>query len=285
MADTRYNKSDAKRAADSDMSRIEKREARLRASFEAQGGMRGETMRGILAYFTEYRITPRPHLFLLLIERIQELHLLSLPEHRYGVAGGIAAVLFLHPEHEDEWRRQARTAVETAMRLAPPATDAEITRPEHASYLWMQWAVAGDDAAWLRVLRLAQRVDAVGEYTRLLMIAHRSMPEVHEAIEELQSASVPGIQVSWQMLKGTQPPVEQVHELGQLLTRRHDNARAIVFVGWVPVAVPTFLVVTPNGDAPLGCPTTWHGQPVVVRAATPGEMSQYRALLSAKEDV
>ncbi len=282
-----------KRLLDGDISRIEKREARLRASFEAQGGLGGETMRAVIAYFTEYRTKPRPHLFLTVIERVRELNLLKLPEHRYGTAGGLAAVFRLHPEHEDEWKAAEGPLLANAELLAPPLSDEVIERPFHVDYLWMNWLVTADQAAWERVYRLAHRTDEVGVHARLVLHAHQTMPEVQAAVEQIRSQTMPGKALQ-QAMKAGEVPMAQVNALGKHLLTFRGNAHLVVLVGWEPAELATpandtphgsrYLVITPDGSRPPGCPDVWEGEPVVVRCATLPEMLQHQALIDASED-
>ncbi len=266
-----------------DISRIEKREDRLRSSFEAQGGMSGETMQAILAFFTEYPKRPRPHLFLLVIERIKELHLLSLPEHRYGVAGAIAAVYRLHPEHEDAWKKAEGQVLEVAENLAPPFSDEEIERPTHVDYLWMTWLVTADDGAWQRVYRLAHRTDEVGVHARMILHVNQTLPQVQAALEQLRLRGAVGVQVFGG--KGEQaPPVADVQALAQMLVEVPSNRKLVVLVGWMLTPAPAFQVVTPDGTKPSNCPDTWKGCPVLLRAATADEMRQHQILSLTEDD-
>lgn len=269
---------------DVDISRIEKREGRLRSSFEAQGGMSGETMQAILAFFTEYPKRPRPHLFLLVIERIKEMHLLSLPEHRYGVAGAMAAVYHLHPEHEDAWKNAEGQVLEVAENLAPPFTDEEIERPTHVDYLWMTWLVTADDAAWQRVYRLAHRTDEVGVHARTILHVNQTLPQVQAALEQLRLRGAAGVQVVGG--KGEQaPPVADVQALAQLLVEVPSNRKKVVLVGWMLTPTPAFQVVTPDGTKPSNCPDTWKGLPVLLREATADEMRQHQILSLTEDDL
>lgn len=262
--------------------RIERREARLRASFEAQGGMTGETMGGIISFFNEYRTTPRPHLLLTVIERASELHLFTLPEHRYGVAGGIMAVYDLNEEKQEEWKSASRSIIESCVRMAPPSLDEEVVRPAHAEYLWMYWLVSGDGSTWERITRIAKRVDSVGMRLRTIL-SEQQLPEVQQLVSKLREQMFGDIQVRSRI--ASEQPQAQVRSLGQMLLQYASNARRIVLVGWIEgEGNPTFLVVTPDGTPPEGLLPLWHNKPVVVRAATADELDHFNTLSGVFED-
>lgn len=273
------------RTSDLAMRRIERREARLRASFEAQGGMSGEVMGGIISFFNEYRQTPRPHLLMTVLDRAVELHLLTLPEHRYGVAGGITAVFHQGSEQQQEdWKRANGKLLDSCGLMAPPLMDDEVVRPAHGEYLWMYWLVSADASTWVRIQRIASRQDAVGRRLREILNQNQRIPEVEQLVSKLREQFFGDIQV--RNRTASEQPQARVRALGQMLLQYPSNARRIVLVGWVEgEGKPTFLVVTPDGSYPEGLLGTWHGLPVTVRSATPDELAHYNLLAIVSEDV
>jgi hypothetical protein len=181
------------RAKDGDMSKIDAREARLRADFESMGGITGVKMRGILWLINSWYKKARPDLVHNFLFQINALHLMSLPEHRHGVAGAVVAIISSLPKREQAAYRgmpvnelpfikdpvvadageetpadgvpivtsgKARSnapfkaLIDSAYRLAIPVEDVLDLRPGHVDFLWMQWLVSRDDVLLNRLVRL-----------------------------------------------------------------------------------------------------------------------------------
>ncbi len=310
-------KSPPKPDPDRELRRAEKREQDIRAALAKVGGVTGPVMSAILRFFGRYAENPRPELFLQVIQSVANLQLMALPEHRNGLAGAIAAVVMLHPEHQDAWRQgkvglimdgpvDAHTCsrlakvIEAAEAIAPPLSDEEVTKPGHIEYLWMTWIVAREEAVLQRVIRMAHRHDAVGESALQLLHAHGTMPEVQNQLMQVLQARLRGIP----HYKGAPPnvPVEDVRALQAMLvaqaaeqvgtgTGTGAGARGgpahprkhLVLIGWLPGETGGFLVVTTDGKKPAGYVETWRQRKVVVRKAKPAEMQAHRALIDAQE--
>lgn len=274
---------------ETDLRRAERREAEARTHFEACGGPGGEVMQALSRFFALYAHKPRPDLFIDTLARIDELRIMQLPEHRYGVAGAIAAIFSLHPEHQDGWRAEVQKRPQlskilaSAERLAPPLTDETIKSPGAVDYLWMNWLITRDNAALRRVFKLAHRLDPVGEAALAMLHLHAEMPEVQvELMGTLQKRQQSALPYATTIPQNV--PVQDVTALRQLVASTALAIRQVVLVGWLPGDDGGFLVVTVDGRRPSNCPTQWRQRPVKVRKANPEELRAHQELLARAED-
>jgi hypothetical protein len=286
-----------------DLRKAEAKEREIRARLDSQGGITSPIMLSIFRYFHIYAQTPRPDLFDSVLQRIDELGLMSLPEHRHSLAGALAAVVAQHADKADVWR--LHRLVQTAERLTPPPSDEEVSRPGQAEWLWMSWVVTREAAVLQRVVRLANRDDSVGETAVTLLDAHAHMPEVQAALVALlakRQAAVmapfrhaPPSGVGAGLVKVPDEVRAQVTALREHVTQDPAARRSVVLVGWVPPAAAptptaaTYLIVTTDGLPPIGAPLTWppgvpDPLPVVVRKATPQQLAAHRQLHDAAEE-
>ncbi len=296
-------------SADVDLRRAEKREGVIRARLAKIGGITGSTMRAVSRFFCRYAETPRPDLFPFVLDKIQHLQIMALPEHRNGVGGAIAAVVSLHPEHQDAWRKAHTRLIESAERLSPPYIDEEVSRAGQTEYIWMLWLVTRDQSALQRIIRLAHRHDSVGEAALSLLHVHAMMPEVASVLVETltarQARAMPHFQVP-----ATDVPIEDIRSLKDAIVT--PTTQQVVLVGWLmgnpdaPEPKPKkarrkkslsslvteagniartggFLIITVDGSTPPGCPLSWKGKPVVVRKARPEELRAHKAMHDAAE--
>ena len=283
-----------------DLRKAEAKEREIRARLDEQGGITSPVMLSIFRYFHTYAQTPRPDLFDSVLQRIDELSLMSLPEHRHSLAGALASVVAQHADQPDlQMRWRQHRLVQTAERLTPPIADEEVTRPGQAEWLWMSWVVTRDDPVLQRVVRLANREDSVGETAVTLLDAHAHMPEIQAVLVALLQRRQAQVMAPF---RHVQPPglVKISDEIRAQVTalREHVTAdpavkRSVVLVGWVPPgggpAPATFLIVTTDGLPPIGSPLAWppgaaDALPVVVRKATPQQMAAHRQLHDAAEE-
>ncbi len=286
------------KAADLELRRAEKREGLIRAALAKAGGVASPTMQAISRFFCRYAELPRPDLFLDTLAHIQRLQIMSLPEHRNGVGGAIAAVVSLHPEYQDEWRGKHKALIDSAERLAPPFVDEEISRPGQTEYIWMLWVVTRDAAALQRIVRLAHRLDSVGEAALSVLHRHAAYPEVSailfQTLAARQARAVPRQQAS-----PMSAAVLAVRELRAHLTEAAGGRdRNLVLVAWLKAEskplkklkkgevppVGSFVIATITGAIPMACPTQWKGYPVSVRKAKPDEVRTHKALIDAAEE-
>jgi hypothetical protein len=267
--------SKAKKPAPEVVLKSDKREAEARARFQAIGGLGNTKVQAISLFFSTYHQDPQPGRLIEVARVIDACGLMLLPEHRNGVAGGLAGVLGI-PEHEPD-----DPLLRAALRLAPPEQDEQVTRAGQVEYLWMHWIVTRRPAERERIIRLAHRQDAVGEQALAFLRIHAEMPEVaralHAALSRRQQA------VSTAIPPGV--PVEDVHALKEhLLAASPLNFSQILFVAWLPGDEGGFVVTTQNGASPIGCPKAWRQRQVLVKKAQPQELAAYRALLDAAEE-
>ncbi len=291
---------------EADLRKAEKREADIRVALAEAGGVSGPTMRAISRYFGRYSARPYPELFMQVLEHVQRLQIMALPEHRNGVGGAIAAVVSLHPEYQDAWRATYPKLIESADRLSPPIIDEEISRPGQTEYLWMLWVVTRDQSALQRIVRLAHRHDSVGEAALTILHAHATMPEVQAVLLQTLAARQARMIPHFALASSTDVPIEDIRSLKDMVTMHVANLKKVVLVGWL-VGLPEapkpkrrrgtkpqleasanastggFLMVTIDGATPQGCPPSWKGKPVVVRKAKPEEMRAHRAMRDAAE--
>lgn len=287
-----FSKSSRDREREADMSKIEARERKMRATFEASGGVEGEHMVALVRLFQEYHDTPRPESIMDALARIHELNLMSLPEHRHAIAGALRGVMDTIPHGPAQadgdttsalvrsWKEAYRAIMESVTRLIPPDDNHQITRPGQIDYLGMRWLVTRNRLLLERVCLLALRNDEVGQHTLQFLQAYQGMPEVREASLALLLAST-----------GASPIVgdggakrQQVDLLVRYLLDMPGNREQLVYVGWIPTQdlVPaTFVVATLDGARPKHCPQTWQEQPVTVRKATPAELIAHHKLAAA----
>lgn len=253
--------------------KAERREEEIRERFAAQGGLMGPVMQAILRYFHTYATKPRPDLFMSTLGRVSELGLMQLSEHRHSLAGAIAAVVALHPEHQDAWRKGIDRAhpdlvthtasggyadlariVGAAERLSPPITDEEISRTGETEYLWMTWVVTRDMPVLQRLVRLASRQDRVGESALALLYAHAHLPEVtavlSETLQRRQSGSLPSP-------RGIVPTaaLEAIAGLKQAVAADPFVRRRVVLVGWLPDPAPVSIKGASSAPNRSGAPT------------------------------
>ena len=309
------------RAKDGDMSKIDAREHRHRAEFEAAGGIHGTKMRGILWLINAWHTRPRPDLVENFLKAIELLHLMALPEHRHGVAGAIVAMIGSLPKREQAAYRgmsmnelnptaaldageltpeggvptgKAPFAplINSAHKLAIPVDDVLDLRPGHIDFLWMQWLVSRDDMLLNRLVRLTTGHPNLEVRTQgtILLRAHVHLPPVADrlrAVQALLGATVNRIPPN--------VPKAEVDELGAFLVKggvltpgtapvQGVGLNTIILVGWRPGEDGGFFVVTPDGERPPNCPDKWKQRPLTVEKATAEQMEQHRAVLSARDE-
>ncbi len=292
---------------DSELRKAEKREATIRLALASDGGVAGPTMRAISRFFGRYAVKPHPDLFTDVLDHIERLQIMLLPEHRHSLGGAIAAVVSLHPEYQDAWRAAYPKLIKSAELLTPPIVDEEISRAGQTEYLWMLWVVTRDHSGLQRIVRLAHRHDTVGEAALSILHAHATMPEVQAVLMQTLAARHARMIPHF----ATAPidvPIEDIRSLRDSVTAHVANLKKVVLVGWL-VGLPDapkpksrrgkkplapsesgdgartggFLMVTVDGSTPPGCPISWKGKPVIVRKARPEELRAHRALREAAE--
>lgn len=305
-------KSAKDRTKDGDMSKIDAREAKIRAEFEALGGTQGVKMRGILWLINAWHAKARPDLVVNFLTCIDALHLMSLPEHRHGVAGAIVAVISSLPKREQAaYRAMAvgelnptaaadageltpeqgvpvsggkrapfKILIDSAYKLAIPVDDVLDLRPGHIDFLWMQWLVSRDDALLNRLVRLTTGHPSVEvrQQGTILLRAHVHLQPVADrlrAVQALLGATVNRIPPN--------VPKADVDALGAHLVKTAGLA-TIILVGWRAGEEGGFFVVTPDGERPPNCPDKWMQRPLTVEKATAEQMEQHRAVLSARDE-
>ena len=281
------------RAKDSDMSKIDAREAKYRAEFEKQGGATGTKMSGILWLLNTWHTKRRPDLVDVFLEKVTALQLMALPEHRHGVAGGIVAIISSLTKREQVSYRGVnehgvvipgkypfKALVDSAHKLSIPSEDVLDLRPGHIDFLWSQWLVLRQDALLNRLVRLAtSHVNAeVRQEGTVLLRAHVHLPEIAERLRALQTMLSPN--------QGRIPahvPRADVDALGEFLVKG-AGLHPIVLVGWQDGEDGGFFVVTPDGKAPPNMPEKWAQRTVRVMKATDAQMEAHRATMAAREE-
>ena len=111
---------------------------------------------------------------------------MHLPEHRFGIAGGVAAVASLNPDLLPHWKedKAVATLLESASRLSPPLVDLSVSTIGHVEYLWLWWLVTRDEATLSRVIRLSHSQGEVAHMAQALLINHVNIPRINEVLEK-----------------------------------------------------------------------------------------------------
>lgn len=246
--------------------RAEEQERQIRERLNEAGGFGSKAMRMLDVFFSHYHQLPTPESFPEVLKVITDLQLMQLPEHRFGVAGGIAAVASLHPDLLPAWKRDYPVLVTSAIRLTPPIIDTDISSPGHIEHLFVWWLVTREAATLQRIVRLATREGPVGLMCQALLYDNVNLPEVKQVVDANHA--------KWSPLMNRQGFIDQkLQELANSLVGKPN----VVCVG--KQADGVIVCVTLDGSRPPGCPDAF-----ICREPTREELKVYRAVLDQSED-
>jgi hypothetical protein len=239
-------------------------EQKIRQRLLDAGGFASSGLRLLDSFFSSYKETPRPELFGKVCTTIIDMNLMYLPEHRFGIAGGVAAVVSLHPDLAPEWRKAYPALLASAERLALPLEDASILTIGQVEYLWLWWLVTRDEHCMTRLIRLSHRHGDVGNMAQALLLTHSNIPRVREVLETEGK--------SW-----NQSPIEAMDVEVQHLAQALAGIPGVLCVGRQEDGM--LVAVTADGSRPAACP-----EGVMTRKPTPAEAAAIRQHLDDMED-
>jgi hypothetical protein len=245
--------------------RAEEREQQIRDRLNRAGGFASGAMKLLDSFFSTYQENPRPELFGRICSTIIDMNLMYLPEHRFGLAGGLAAVVALNPDLAPGWKKDHYALITSAEKLMPPIVDTGAFTTGHVEYLWVWWLVMRDEATLTRIIRLSHRPGSAGSMAQALMINHVNIPRIQEVLATEGN--------SWKAFHQQEVIDEEVHGVAALFIG-HPN---VFCVGRQPDG--TIVVVTLDGSRPALCPDG-----VVCRAPTLEERKIYDQIVEDAED-
>ena len=245
--------------------RAESHEQALREHLAAVGGYGGRAMRTLDVFFSHYHQLPTPENFSKVLGIITDLQIMQLPEHRFGVAGGIAAVVSLHPDLAATWKKDYPVLISSAERLTPPLVDNDITNTGHIEYLFLWWLVTRDAATLDRLVRIANSNLAVATMAKALMLDNVNLSEIKKVVD-IHSAK-------WSPIIHQGMIDAKIQEIANLLIGKPN----VMCVG--KQANGVIVCVTTDGLRPPGGP-----EGVTYREPTREELQVYRTVLDQAED-
>lgn len=266
-------------------------EAAIRGQLDARGGVTGPIMRKLIDLFQYYRHTPRLEEISDALIVIEELKLFSLPEHKFGVGGALCAVMDLHPNEAEIWKKYHKHVLTAAERTAAHLPSGDVTRPEEIEFLWMWWMVTGEDSVLERIGGLAGRSDLVGQHALAYLMAHRQLVEVSDLLRSMSAkgTTVAGVPVSFAVtVANCVPQQDAVRRLSLHVLGLPGGRYRVVLVGWVNATEhlhASFVIVTPDGLPVDGCPELWEDHPVRYLRVTQEQLAKHSQLLNAAEEV
>ncbi len=267
--------------------RIAKREQEIRTRLELPANQEAFVRLG--AIMGGYRADPQPAEIPALLRFITDLELMTLPEHRHGIAGALVGISGLHPELRDRWRAEAPKLFAAAEKLVP-ANEAEAAIScDQIEFLWMLWMTTGDAVVLRRLFKEAHRGGVAGERAAVLIAVHSSMPDVEqellrsvEAGRTVGNAPVPLPPAQASQRKGI--PQADVTALNRHVASLREGIQRAILVGWTPAQGGTFIIVTPDGQDWPECPKVWAGRPVVILKADAKQLEIHQQVQRARDE-
>ena len=241
------------------------REQQIRERLNDAGGFASGALKLLDSFFSEYSTNPRPELFPKICHIIIDLNLMFLPEHRFGLAGGLSAVMALHPDMAPRWKAAYSILLVSADRLMPPIVDTGASTTGHVEYLWVWWLVTRDEATLTRIIRMSHQSGSVGNMAQALMINHVNIPRIQEVIATEGKA--------WQAFYNQEVIDVEVHQVAAMFVGNPN----VFCVGRHPDG--SLAMVTLDGSRPEGCP-----EGITCRAPTFEERQVYDQIQEESED-
>ena len=123
----------------------------------------GAALQDLVNFFSSYHRQPQPEGMEVVMQRITSLELLAQPEHVFGLAGAVHAIMHLHPDRQAAWRKPWPRQMVIMDECRPSEEDSEVTRVSEIDYLWMYGTTCWDEYTIDRIIRIAMRPDMVGD--------------------------------------------------------------------------------------------------------------------------
>jgi hypothetical protein len=233
----------------------------------------GVELSRLAEFLLGYADKPQPEALPQVVAGITTLKLLHRADHRYGIAGSLAAIFDIHPDLQDQWRDQWPEVWQAIESMRPSDINAEVRRPAELDYLWMRGLVGRDEADLHRVVGLGLQAGDVGDAAVMLIHTYAAHPLVAKVLAAAIATTT------------TAPrddiPRLSIQSLARLVAQDTLLAQTVMLVGWKPHAgneKGALIVVTPTGILPPAIPQEWDGHRVKARTPTLQEMERWRAI-------
>ncbi len=246
----------------------------------------GVALQDMANFFGSYHRLPQPEGLDVVMQRITELQLLTMPEHRFGIAGAVHAVMHLHPPMQTGWRLKWPKQMAIMDECRPSEEDSEVTRPPEIDYLWMYGITCWDEYTIDRIIRIGLRGDMAGDAAVRVAAYHALHPLMLQALARAAATTTAALRPD------TTIPAASIHSLALLAATEPIFQASVLYIGWRNARAATtaieaqeaaFVAKTPDGNLPHNFPTCWDGYPVMGAQATAIELINWRRLHAAKE--
>ncbi len=249
----------------------------------------GAALQDLVNFFGGYHRGPQPEGFDVAMQRIVELGLLAQPEHRYGVAGAMHAIMQVHvtdAKLHARWRAQWPKQLAIIDACRPSEEDSEVNRPPEIDYLWMYGTTLHDEYTIDRIIRIGSRTDMVGDAAVRVAHYHCTHPIMLQALARAAATTTSALPAD------STHPFFSVRALSEFAAKNPVFQACILYVGWRSPRAPrgadlgqteALVAKTPDGKLPRGFPTMWDGYVVVGDQATSAELANWHKLHAMKD--
>jgi len=249
----------------------------------------GAALQDLANFFGSYHRAPQPEGLDVVMQRITDLDLLSMPEHRFGLAGAIHAIMHLHAADvalHSKWRKQWPKQMVILDDCRPSEEDSEVTRPPEIDYLWMYGITCWDEYTIDRIIRIGARTDMTGDAAVRVAHYHGAHPLMLQALARAAATTTSGLRHDPSI------PTASIMTLARLAATHPRFQACVLYIGWRsaraahgadPGHLAALVVKTPDGNIPRDFPLAWDGHPVVSAQATATELATWRKQHAAKE--
>ncbi len=249
----------------------------------------GAALQDLVNFFGGYHRGPQPEGLDVAMQRIVDLGLLAQPEHRYGIAGAVHAIMHFHAKDaklQTKWRTDWVKQMAVIDACRPSEEDSEVTRPPEIDYLWMYGTTLRDEYTIDRIIRIGARTDLTGDAAVRVAHYHSMHPLM------LQALARAAMTTTTQGPPDLTHPFYSVRSLTLLAAKSATFQACVLCIGWRPAREPrgqdlghpeALVAKTPDGNLPRGFPTVWDNYAVVGAQATAAELANWHKLHAVKD--
>jgi hypothetical protein len=253
--------------------RDDRRQRRLRLPLETAQGL--ALFRQVDEFVSTFRhlkdeddVIERVEAFL---HAVGELHLISLPDHKFGISQAVVSVCRLFPEHVSKWRDQFKAVWGGAHYIVPEEgsdEDLEITSDHDIDRRLTHWMVTGDEAAIGEVVEHAKNDEYAKQALRWMADQHDDLADLLDDLQEKPHFD----QISTASSRPVDPRRTTVDEaiVQSISDLIPPSVRGSVAMITLAQDKKSWVVAT-RGKAALKITKKIDGKPVVVRPILPQE--------------
>lgn len=270
MNDKRTKKSQRRiRRRKADERKDRRREERLKAPLMQEEGQ--QAIEWLDEFLSNYRNDNRPEDFDTALSLIRDLNLLQIEDHKYTMTAAVATIYRMHPEGQDQWEQEFPQIISRSLRLYPEPTELGIDfkNPYQIDQALMDWMISGDMSQVDAVADLAEEPTELGDLADKVMSFYiQQFPELRRHLKKGKT------------YKSDAKQQKQAKKLAALIQRSNEWHKVALVHFWDD----EFIVASMDGSPVEGLPITWEGHRVVVRKATPLEITGHRNWRNRREE-